>query len=110
MSGPTVEELSALFPGPDTAFPYALVPGDEVPAPYHDLLVHEHHMTVTVEEYHGGPVDVRVLAWRQDGSYYARKILLVLRSTGQVVQFAALRAAAAGEREQSAAGVLSPSG
>ena len=85
------EELVALFPGADTTFPYALVPGVEVPAPYHDLLVHEHHMTVTVEQYHDSPVDVRVLEWRQDGSYYARKILLALRSTGQVVQFGIVR-------------------
>ena len=91
MRGPTVEELVALFPGPDTTFPYAIVPGDEVPAPYHDLLVHEHHMTVTVEAYHGGPVDVRVLEWRQDGSHYARKILLVHQATGKVVQFGIVR-------------------
>ncbi len=91
MKGPAVEDLVALFPGADTSFPYTVIPGDEVPAPYHDLLVHEHHMTVTVEAYHGGPVDVRVLEWRQDGSHYARKILLVLRSTGKVVQFGIVR-------------------
>jgi hypothetical protein len=87
MSGPTVESLVALFPGVDTALDYEVVPGDEVPEPYHGLLVHEHHMTVTVEAYHGGPVDVRILARRLDGPIYARKILLVHRATGQVVQF-----------------------
>jgi chorismate-pyruvate lyase len=91
MNGPALGELVALFPGADTTFPYAVIPGDEVPAPYHDLLVHEHHMTVTVEAYHGGPVDVRVLAWRQDGSRYSRKILLVHRATGEVVQFGIVR-------------------
>ena len=90
MNGPTIEELFALFPG-EPVPTYALVPGDEVPAPYHDLLVHEHHMTVTVEQYHGGPVDVRVLAYRQDGDHYSRKILLVHKATGKVVQFGIVR-------------------
>ena len=35
--------------------------GCDVPEPYHRLLVHTHHMTVTVEEFYGAPVDVRVL-------------------------------------------------
>jgi chorismate-pyruvate lyase len=91
MSGPTVESLVALFPGMDTALDCEVVPGDEVPEPYHGLLVHEHHMTVTVEAYHGGPVDVRILTRRQDGSIYARKILLVHRATGEVVQFGIAR-------------------
>jgi hypothetical protein len=91
MNGPALGELVALFPRADTTFAYTVILGDEVPAPYHDLLVHEHHMTVTVEHYHGGPVDVRVLAYRQDGSHYSRKILLALRSTGEVVQFGIVR-------------------
>jgi chorismate-pyruvate lyase len=91
MSRPTVEGLAALFPGPDTQFAYRVIPGNEMPQPYHGLLVHEHHMTVTVEEYHGGPVDVRILTRRLDGPFYARKILLVHRATGRVVQFGIAR-------------------
>ena len=91
MSGPTVESLTALFPGPDDRLEYQIVSGDEVPEPYRGLLVHEHHMTVTVEAYHGGPVDVRILARRRDGPFYARKILLVHRDTGRVVQFGIVR-------------------
>ena len=90
MIGPSLEELFALFPA-EPVPRYTLVPGDEVPAPYHDLLVHEHHMTVTVEAYHGGPVDVRVLEYRQDDDHYSRKILLVLQATGQIVQFGIVR-------------------
>ena len=48
-----------------------------VPQPYHQLLVHTHHMTVTVEEFYRSPVDVRVLG-ATDGNEYARKILLTL--------------------------------
>jgi hypothetical protein len=91
MSEPTVESLFALFPSADDQLDYQVVPGDEMPEPYRGLLVHEHHMTVTVEAYHGGPVDVRILSRRQDGSIYARKILLVHRATGQVVQFGIAR-------------------
>jgi chorismate-pyruvate lyase len=91
MSGPTVESLFALFPGPDDHLDCEVVPGEEMPEPYRGLLVHEHHMTVTVEAYHGGPVDVRILARRRDGPFYARKILLVHRATGKVVQFGIVR-------------------
>jgi chorismate-pyruvate lyase len=58
-----------------------------MPEPYHSLLVHTHHMTVTVERHFGGPVDVQVLETALDGHEYARKILLELRGTGRVVQF-----------------------
>jgi hypothetical protein len=88
--GPKARVLTALFPE-DDAFAFELVPPDEVPQPYHDLLVHDHHMTVTVEQYHGSLVDVRILARRQDDGAYARKILLVLQSTGRVVQFGIMR-------------------
>src|SRR5258707_3168868 len=91
MSGPTVESLFALFPGPDDRLDCQVVAGDLVPEPYHGLLVHEHHMTVTVEAYHGGPVDVRILQRRRDGPLYARKILLVHQATGRVVQFGIVR-------------------
>jgi chorismate-pyruvate lyase len=90
MNGPTVEELFACFPPADLPR-YEIIPSPTVPQPYHGLLVHEHHMTVTVEAFHRSPVDVRILARRQDGDRYARKILLALQSTGQIVQFGIMR-------------------
>lgn len=87
----TLEDLYALFTG-DAAPPrYEVLRGDAVPEPYRGLLVHDEHMTVTVEAFHGGPVDVRVLATRQDETLYARKILLVHQATGRVVQFGIVR-------------------
>lgn len=68
-----------------------LVAAAEVPPPYHELLVHTHHMTVTVEKFHGDMVDVRVLHTRQAGDWYARRILLTKHSTGEVVQFGQIR-------------------
>jgi hypothetical protein len=70
---------------------HEIVPGDEVPEPYRRLLVHEHHMTVTVEDFHGDAVDVRVLDRIEGGTFYARKILLALQKSGRVVQFGIMR-------------------
>ena len=44
-----------------------LLSADAMPEPFSNLLAHEHHMTITVEEYHGDLVDVRVLARQLDG-------------------------------------------
>jgi hypothetical protein len=90
-STPDLATLYRLFradiPPPD----HVLLPPDAVPEPYHRLLVHPHHMTVTVEEYYGSPVNVRVLDRRLAGDTYARKILLELQSDGRVVQFGVVR-------------------
>ncbi len=91
-TAPTFEHLYHLFPdSPDR--PEAVeVPASEVPEPYYKLLVHTHHMTVTVEEFYGSPVDVRVLSCCRAGNEYARKILLALREDAdRVVQFGLVR-------------------
>src|SRR2546428_279527 len=77
-AGPSLPDLASLFPPAGELPEYEFVPADEVPPPYHGLLVHEYHMTVTVEAYHGDLVDVRVLAVHRDQDSYARKILLAL--------------------------------
>lgn len=88
---PTFEQLYALLPD-DADRPSAIaIPAEDVPQPYRDLLVHNHHMTVTVEDYFGGPVDVKVLACRREGNEYARKILLALHENGRIVQFGLVR-------------------
>jgi chorismate-pyruvate lyase len=70
---------------------YEVVLADEVPPPYHDLLVHEHHMTVTVEAFHHDAVDVRILARTLQSDSYSRKILLELHGSRRVVQFGIMR-------------------
>jgi len=89
--GPDLQALFALFPPRDDLPPFTYVPGPDVPEPYHSLLVHEHHMTVTVERFHGSLVDVRILERVQTPDYYARKILLATQSTGRIVQFGIVR-------------------
>ncbi len=91
-TAPTFEHLYRLFPdSPDR--PTAVeVHADDVPEPYHQLLVHTHHMTVTVERFYGSPVNVRVLNCRRAGNEYARKILLSLKDDSRaVVQFGLVR-------------------
>ncbi|MGF1582425.1 MAG: hypothetical protein ACFCD0_24120 [Gemmataceae bacterium] len=88
---PDIDALFELFRAEDYMPEYQTVPGEEVPEPYNSLLVHEHHMTVTVEKYHGTLVDVRVLAEHQTGDTYSRKILLTRQTDGQVVMFGVVR-------------------
>ncbi len=61
------------------------------PEPYRTMLVHDQHMTVTMESYHKSPVEVRVLARRLDGDSYCRKIILLKQGTAEVVQFGIVR-------------------
>lgn len=88
---PTFDHLYALFPDSPDRPDAAEVPAAAVPQPYQRLLVHSHHMTVTIEQFFRGPVDVEVLACRQVGYEYARKILLHTRQDGRVVQFGLVR-------------------
>jgi chorismate-pyruvate lyase len=91
LAGPDLHTLFALFPPAGAPPQFEFVSGDDVPPPYHGLLVHEHHMTVTVEAHHGDRVNVQVLARRQDKDSYARKILLTLQGSDRVVQFGIVR-------------------
>lgn len=86
-----LDTLLALFPPADYARSFAEVAAAQVPQPYDLLLVHELHMTVTMEEYYQQPVDVEVLAERLEDQWYARKILLRLPADGRAVQFGLVR-------------------
>ncbi len=90
-TAPTLDHLYNLFPDSPDRPDSVEVPAREVPQPYHRLLVHTHHMTVTVEEFYRSPVDVQVLECRRAGNEYSRKILLKTRTTGRVVQFGLVR-------------------
>jgi chorismate-pyruvate lyase len=76
---------------PDDLGQFDSLPANQVPQPYHDLLCHRHHMTVTVERFHRSSVDVRVLDRRTSGDVYSRNILLSRRSDGCIVQFGIVR-------------------
>jgi hypothetical protein len=90
-AAPDLATMLALFPPHDYLRGWEFVAAARVPRPYQQLLVHEHHMTVTVEAHHGGLVDVEVLDKRMERNHYARKILLRLQRSGKVVQFGLMR-------------------
>lgn len=81
----SADDLYALFderPPPSVSLDPA-----QMPEPYRRLLAHQSHMTVTLEAFHRTRVTLEVLAARQRGKLYARKILLRHGETGAVVQF-----------------------
>ncbi len=85
-------KLISLFPEGDELFGGAEhIPALLTPEPYKRLLVHDRHMTVTMEEFHRSPVVVKVLDRKLDGNIYSRKILLKRSDDGAVVQFAVMR-------------------
>lgn len=90
-TGPDVRVLLGLFPDAEDVAEAVVIPPEEVPSPYHGLLVHERHMTLAMESFHHGPVDVRILERRREGSLYARRILLVHRRNGQAVLYGLVR-------------------
>ena len=61
------------------------------PEPYKKMLVHDQHMTVTMEAYYKSQVDVKILDRKLDGEIYSRKILLLKAGTDKVVQFGIVR-------------------
>jgi chorismate-pyruvate lyase len=63
----------------------------DMPEVYRSLLDHDQHMTVTVESYHGCPVDVVVLEYSRRAEMYSRQILLTRQRDGRVVQFGIVR-------------------
>jgi len=91
LRGPHLNELLSLFPTADDFSSIKTVAPEEMPSPYHELLVHQHHMTVTVEAHYGEPVDVVIYNRRHDGPYYARRIFLALRSSRRIVQYGLVR-------------------
>jgi chorismate-pyruvate lyase len=89
---PDLDTLVGLFyQQPEQLGQFEDVDSHDLARDYRMLLAHDSHMTVTVERFHNGPVDVRVLETKSNGPHYARKILLTRKSDGQVVQFGIMR-------------------
>jgi chorismate-pyruvate lyase len=85
---PALDHLTSLFYSDLAALgTFEEVLADAVPQPYRGLLAHHEHMTVSVERHHGSKVNVEVLAAKQNGDYYSRKIILHRHSDRRVVLF-----------------------
>jgi hypothetical protein len=70
---------------------FKVVGGADVPEPFHHLLVHVRDMTPTLEEFYGDEIELRVLGRRRRGQEYWREVVLLLRGSGQPVEFGANR-------------------
>ena len=87
-----LKSLLELFPEKQTLIAKAEhVASALTPEPYKQMLAHEHHMTVTMERYHGSKVEVRVIDRKELDGMYCRKILLLKEGTEDVVQFGIVR-------------------
>jgi chorismate-pyruvate lyase len=83
--------VALFFDQPERLGHFTEVAPADVPPGYHELLAHEHHMTVTVEQFHNCRVDVRVLDKRITPTHYARLIVLERQRDRAVVQFGIMR-------------------
>jgi chorismate-pyruvate lyase len=87
-----LQSLTSLFPDGEPLIAAAEhVASALVPEPYQQLLVHDQHMTVTMEAFYNDPVNVQILDRRLEGDLYSRKIVLTTASAGQIVQFGLVR-------------------
>lgn len=87
-----LKKLTELFPATQPLIAKAEhVASALVPEPYKGLLVHNSHMTVTMEKYHHSQVEVRILDRHLEGDVYTRKIVLLKSGTDDVVQFGIVR-------------------
>ncbi len=62
-----------------------------LPSVERGLLVHENHMTSTLQTYHKEPVALCVLRHHQCDHYYFREIVLTLPSTNTIVEYGIVR-------------------
>lgn len=65
----------------------AWIPSAEVPAPYQQLLVHDHDMTSELAAFHRDEITLEVLHSRQSGDTYLREVVLRTGSTGTPVEY-----------------------
>jgi chorismate-pyruvate lyase len=63
----------------------------EMPSTQRQLLVHQKHMTRTLNAHYGVPVDVHVMERHRDSDLYSRKIFLTARESQVVVEYGLVR-------------------
>lgn len=66
-----------------------VVPGDAVPAPYRELLVHGRDMTPTLESFHQSRIHLDIVSRDRRGGFYFREVVLRLDHDEKPVEFGA---------------------
>lgn len=69
--------------------PVRKIPGEAVPEPYRQLLVHDHDMTPTLEAWFYSDIHIEVWSREQQGDLYRREVLLRLDRDLRPVEFGA---------------------
>lgn len=88
---PWAHPLDELYAKAGLTLPHIeTLPGDEVPEPYRQLLVHQGDMTPTLEAFHRSVIHLNVLGREQRGDFYFREVLL-LEEGEKVVEFGAIK-------------------
>lgn len=87
-----LNDLAERFPGDGLRrSDMEVIPASEVPLPYHQLLVHNGHMTATLEAYHQCRLALGVRKVRHEGHDYSRKLVLRAGENGAVVMAGVMR-------------------
>lgn len=68
-----------------------LLRADEVPSPYHELLVHSSDMTPTLEAFWQRPLGLAVLSRTREGESYFREVVLKVAIEGWPVEYGVIR-------------------
>jgi chorismate-pyruvate lyase len=71
--------------------PLDQIDGQAVPEPYRTLLVHDHDMTSTLENFHHADIQLRLIGRERKGDDYFREVLLVLEGSERPVEFGAIQ-------------------
>lgn len=82
--------LSEFYARTSLALPrMEIIPGDAVPAPYRELLVHERDMTSTLERFHASEIYIKALSSEHRDGEYFREVVLHRASDDAPVEFGA---------------------
>ena len=68
-----------------------VVAPEEVPPPYHHLLVHEGDMTLRLQQFHGQPIGLRVIEHEATAQCLKRTVVLVRQGDNRPVEFGSIR-------------------
>jgi hypothetical protein len=63
------------------------IPGDRVPPPQRDLLVHDRDMTTSLGDFHEDVITLTVLRSARDGDLYRREVTLNTRADARAVEY-----------------------
>jgi chorismate-pyruvate lyase len=87
-----VYPLNEFYAARSTALPViGHVDANEIPEPYHSLLVHSSDMTSKLEAFHKGKIHINPLARHNTDNEYFREVVLVLEQSSKVVEFGAIK-------------------